>query len=132
MTEIRDTPYAATSEERAEVANYLKATGGTYFTEPDFLGFSRADLHKKHELVREALEMITDVPHDVLEATFQHGEGFIDSTMDFREGKKDLGRKLGRAFLVPMRSSIFDYDDPEIGSGYASESTPFYPMLDPR
>lgn len=115
-----------TADERAAVTSYLKQEGGSWTSmPPDYTNFSRADLSKKLREVRDAvLSETNSVPAEV-DAAHEQSQLFVDGSFDFFEGKKDLGRKLGRAFVVPMRSDRRD-------DNYASESTPFFPLLDPN
>lgn len=115
-----------TLEERAAVTTYLKREGGEWTSiPPDYTNFSRNDLSKKLKEVRKAVLSETDSHLADVDLAYEQSQAFIDSAFDFYEGKKDLGRKLGRAFVVPMRSDRRD-------DNYASESTPFYPLLDPN
>lgn len=91
---------------------------------PDYASFSRAELTKKLEQVRDAVLSETDAVPAEVDAAYERSQYFIDGSFDFYEGKRDLGRKIGRAFVVSMRSDRQD-------DNYASESTPFYPLLDP-
>jgi hypothetical protein len=113
-------------EERQAVTASLKGTGGSWTAAPpEYDSFSRAELSKKLEQVRDAVLVHTAAPRDEVEDAYQQSQTFIDSAFDFYEGHRDLGGKIGRAFVVPMRSNRVD-------ESYASESTPFYPLLDPH
>ena len=121
------------SEEQKAVTDCLKATGGLW-TEltPDYANFSRADMSKKLEQVRDAVLVETCASNADVEEAYQRTQYFIDSSFDFYECRKNLGRRIERAFVVPVRSTREDPADSATGSGYASESTPFFPLLDPR
>ncbi len=92
---------------------------------PEYDNFSRYDLTKRLEQVRDTVLVETDSPQDQVEKAYEKSQSFVDSSFDFYEGKKDLGSRIGRAFVVPMRSDRLD-------DSYASESIPFYPLLDPK
>jgi hypothetical protein len=117
--------------EQKAVTACLKATGYPWNTPPEYTNFSRADMSKKVEQVRDAVLAETDAAEADVEAAYERSLSFIDSSFDFYESKKDLGRRIERAFVVPVRSTRSDHDDAETASGYASESTPFFPLLDP-
>ena len=120
-----------TPQEREAVTAYLKATGDPWTAlPPDYTNFSLCELSKRLEQVRDAILGETDAAKADVEAAYERSRYFLDSSFDFYEGKKDLGRRIERAFVLPMRSTRFDQDDVETGSGYASESTPFGPLLD--
>lgn len=120
------------AQEQDAVTSYLKATGGPWAAlPPDYATFSRADLSKKFEQVRDAVLAETDAAKGEVEAAYEQSQYFVDSSFDFYQGKKDLGRRIQRAFVVPVRSTRHDQADLGTGSGYASESTPFCPLLDP-
>lgn len=111
---------------------FLKATGSPWTAlQPDYADFSRADVSKKLEQVRDAVLGETGATMADVEAAYERSQYFVDSSFDFYEQKKDLGRRIERAFVVPVRSTRLDHNDLETGSGYASESTPFLPLLDP-
>lgn len=121
-----------TVQEQEAVTACLKATGGSWAAlPPDYATFSRADLSKKFEQVRDAVLSETNAAKADVEAAHEQSQYFVDSSFDFYECRKDLGRRIGRAFVVPMRSTRDDRADLDNGSGYASESTPFCPLLDP-
>lgn len=127
---IRHSGKRSTQEQDAVTA-FLKASGGPWTALPEYAHFSRADLSKKLEQVRDAVLGETSAAPAAVEAAYEQSQYFVDSSFDFYEQKKDLGRRIERAFVVPMRSTRFDHNDLELGSGYASESTPFFPLLDP-
>ncbi|OBG44283.1 hypothetical protein A5672_09820 [Mycobacterium alsense] len=128
--EMRFSPM--THQEQRAVTACLKATGGPWdASPPDYATFSRAELSKKLEQVRDAVLAETCAAKTDVESAYERSQRFVDSAFDFYEGKKDLGRRIGRAFVVPVRSTRSDPADLGQGSGYASESTPFYPLLDP-
>lgn len=121
-----------TPQEQAAVTACLTATGGSWTeSPPDYANFCRAEVSKKLEQVRDAVLAETAAAKADVEAAYGRSQYFIDSSFDFYERKKDLGRRIERAFIVPVRSTRLDQDDIEKGSGYASESTPFFPLLDP-
>lgn len=118
--------------EQEAVTNCLKATGGSWTAvPPDYANFSRAEVLKKLEQVRDAVLAETNAPRAEVEAAHDRSQYFVESSFDFYERKKDLGRRIERAFVVPVRSTRLDHDHGTEGSGYASESTPFCPLLDP-
>ncbi|MFZ0902804.1 MAG: hypothetical protein WAN71_02760, partial [Mycobacterium sp.] len=119
-------------QEQKAVTDCLKATGGLWTAlPPDYANFSHADMSKKLEQVRDAVLGETGAANADVEAAYQRTQYFIDSSFDFYECRKDLGRRIERAFVVPVRSTREDPADLAKGSGYASESTPFFPLLDP-
>jgi hypothetical protein len=119
--------------ELTAVTSCLQATGDAWTASPpDYAHFSRADMSKKLEQVRDAVLGETDAPNTEVEEAYQRSQYFVDSSFDFYEGRKDLGRQIQRAFLVPVRSTRDDPSDSGKGSGYASESTPLLPLLDPQ
>ena len=121
------------SQELTAVTSCLQATGDAWTASPpDYAHFSRADISKKLEQVRDAVLGETDAANIDVEEAYQRSQYFIDSSFDFYEGRKDLGRQIQRAFLVPVRSTRDDPADSGKGSGYASESTPLFPLLDPQ
>lgn len=91
---------------------------------PDYTNFSRGYLLGKLDDVYEAVTSETDAATAEADKAYEGTEAFINSAFDFFEGKKDIGRKVGRAFVVPMRSNRRD-------DHYASESTPFFSLYDP-
>jgi hypothetical protein len=113
-----------TREEQDAVTTSLKTTGGPWTCAPDYDNYSRADLSKKLEQVREAVVMNTNADAREVEAAFETSQAFIESAFDIFEGKRHLCDKVGRAFVVPMRSD-------RTTDAYATESIPFYPLLDP-
>jgi hypothetical protein len=120
-------------QEQQAVTACLKATGGLWTAlPPDYVNFSRTEVLKKLEQVRATVLAETNAPKAEVEAAYDRTQYFFDSSFDFYELKKDLGRRIERAFLVPVRSTRLDQDHLEEGSGYASESTPFCPLLDPQ
>jgi hypothetical protein len=132
MTVKISNPHKRTLREQEAVTACLQATGGTWtVSTPDYSDFSRAEVSKKLEQVRDAVVGETDAVKDDVEAAYEQSQYFIDSSFDFYERKKDLGRRIERAFVVPVRSTRHDPADLGMGSGYASESTPFFPLLDP-
>lgn len=121
-----------TAEERDAVTAHLEREGGEWTSmPPDYTNFSRAASLKKLEEVRDAVLSETNADDSDVEEAYGKSQYFIDSAFDFFEGKKDLGRRIERAFVVPMRSTRLDQDEITLGSGYASESTPFLPLYDP-
>lgn len=113
-----------TRQEQEAVTSHLKSTGGAWISmPPDYETFSQAELSKKLEQVRKAIVSETESDPSEVQHAYEQSQHFIDSSFEFYEGKKDLGR-IGRAFVVPMRSDRLD-------DNYASESLPFYPLLDP-
>ncbi len=119
-------------QEQQAVTACLKATGGVWnASPPDYTDFSRAEQSKKLEQVRDAVLAETGAAKADVEAAYERSQDFIDSSFDFYERKKGLGRRVERAFVVPVRSTRADPADLGEGSGYASESIPFYPLLDP-
>jgi hypothetical protein len=119
-------------QEQKAVTACLKATGGHWTASPpDYTDFSRAEQSKKLEQVRDAVLAETGATKADVEAAYDRSQYFIDSSFDFYERRKDLGRRIERAFVVPVRSTRADPADLGEGSGYASESIPFYPLLDP-
>ena len=117
---------ARTPEEREAVTNHLKSEGGNWVTgSPDYTSFIRRVLSSKLKQVYNAVLSETNAPVGEVDSAYEKSQFFVDSTFDFYEGKKDLGRRIGRAFVVPMRSNRED-------EHYSSESTPFYPLLDPQ
>lgn len=132
MSEFTHSQIERTPEERAAVTAHLKQEGGAWTSmPPDYLNFSRTDLLKKIDEVRDAIISETNSDESEVDAAYDKTQYFVNSSFDFFEGKKDLGRKIERAFVVPMRSTRLDQDEIKSGSGYASESTPFFPLLDP-
>ncbi len=130
-SQMRNSRTISPREQEAVTAS-LKATGGPWAASPpDYAYFSRAEASKKVEQVRDAVLAETGAARADVEAAYERSQYFIDSSFDFYEGKQDLGRRIARAFVVPVRSTRLDEDDAQQGSGYASESTPFYPLLDP-
>jgi hypothetical protein len=125
-------PRTTSRHEQQAVTDCLKATGGLWTAAPDYATFSREDMSKKLEQVRDAVLVETSAANVDVEAAYQRTQYFIDSSFDFYEGKKDLGRRIERAFVVPVRSTREDPADLANGSGYASESTPMFPLLDPQ
>src|SRR6185437_1869457 len=120
-------------QELTAVTSCLQATGDAWTASPpDYAHFSRADMSKKLEQVRDAVLGETDAANTEVEEAYQRSQYFVDSSFDFYEGLKDLGRQIQRAFLVPVRSTRDDPSDSGKGSGYASESTPLFPLLDPQ
>jgi hypothetical protein len=120
------------AKEQEAVTASLKATGGAWTASPpDYTTFSRVEVSKKLEQVRDAVLGETGASNADVEDAYERSQYFIDSSFDFYERKKDLGRRIGRAFVVPIRSTRVDPADTEVASGYASESTPFCPLLDP-
>jgi hypothetical protein len=132
MTRAIRNSYKRTMQEQEAVTAFLKATGSPWTAlQPDYADFSRADVSKKLEQVRDAVLGETGATTADVEAAYERSQYFVDSSFDFYEQKKDLGRRIERAFVVPVRSTRLDHNDLETGSGYASESTPFLPLLDP-
>lgn len=124
-------------KERAAVTRRLKMEGGEWTSmPPDYTNFSRSFLTQKLQEVRRAVEQETDAHAADIDAAHEKSQYYVDSCFDFYEGKKDLG-KIGRAFAVPMRSErisntkINGVMDENVDNGYASESIPFFPLLDP-
>jgi hypothetical protein len=130
-TEINNSRKQTIQEQEALTAS-LKATGGPWTAlPPDYTNISRAEISKKLEQVRDAVLAETGAAPAEVEAAYERSQYFVDSSFDFYEGKKGLGRRIERAFVVPVRSTRVDSADLGNGSGYASESTPFLPLLDP-
>lgn len=122
---------ARTREERDAVTAYLRSSGGPWTSPPSYTTFCREDLSKKLLQVRDAVLSETDATSSEVESAYTQTQYFVDSSFDFYQGEKGLGERIRRAFVVPMRSTRADRDTVEDGSGYASESTPFFPLLDP-
>lgn len=121
-----------TPEERMAVTTRLQSDGGEWTTmPPDYMTYSRDIVLRKLDAVRDAVLSETDANPTDVERAYEKSQYFTNSSFDFYEGKKDLGRRIERAFVVPMRSTRLDNDEITSGSGYASESTPFYPLYDP-
>ncbi|HUO61925.1 MAG TPA: hypothetical protein VMT96_00540 [Candidatus Bathyarchaeia archaeon] len=115
-----------TPEERDAVTAFLMEKGGEWTSmPPDYTAFSREAQAEKLEDVHKAVSEETDAPQAAVDAAYEKSLEFLDSSFDFYEGKRDLGRKIGRAFVVPMRSDRLD-------DNYASESNKFYPLCDPK
>lgn len=135
MAEITTNNYGnghRTSEEREAVLAKLKSDGGEWISmPPDYTTFSRDNILTKLDEVRDAVLSETDSDPVEVEEAYKKSQYFTNSSFDFYEGTKDLGRRIERAFIVPMRSTRLDNDEISSGSGYASESTPFYPLYDP-
>ncbi len=114
-----------TAEERAAVSTYLENEGGEWTSmPPDYTNFSHGFLAQKLEDVYKAVIAETNARVSDVDTAYEASQLFLDKSFDMYEGRADLGRKIGRAFVVPMRSNRRDDD-------YATESTPFYPLLDP-
>lgn len=123
---------ARTREEREAVLARLKSEGGAWISmPPDYTTFSRDAVLEKLDKVSEAVLAETDADAADVEDAYKKSTYFTNSSFDFYEGKKDLGRSIERAFVVPMRSTRKDHDEMTQGNGYASESTPFIPLCDP-
>ena len=122
-----------TREEREAVLARLQADGGEWTSmPPDYTTFSRENVLMKLDEVNEAVLTETDADPTEVDEAYRKSHDFVNSSFDFYEGRKDLGRRIERAFVVPMRSTRLDNDEINIGSGYASESTPFVPLCDPH
>ncbi|MCA9334671.1 hypothetical protein KC953_00835 [Candidatus Saccharibacteria bacterium] len=121
-----------TREEREAVLARLKSEGGAWISmPPDYTTFSRDSVLMKLDKVNAAVLAETDADVNEVAEAHEKSVAFANSSFDFYEGKKDLGRSIERAFVVPMRSTRNDYDEMMQGNGYASESTPFVPLCDP-
>lgn len=125
MKDGNSSPNSRTSEEREAVSARLISEGGEWTVmPPDYTNFSRKDLLQRLESVYKAVTHETNAPRAEIDTAYEASQNFTNSAFDFYEGKKSIGRKIGRAFVVPMRSNRIDED-------YASESTPLFQLLDP-
>jgi len=112
--------------ERDAVTDHLKSSGEDWTSgTPNFHRSTRADMLKKLEQVRDAVLLNTDAAPAEAEAAYEDSYTFVDQSFDFYDGTRTLGVELGRAFLVPMRSD-------RVRDACASESIPFFPLLDPH
>ena len=99
-------------QEQQAVTACLKASGGLWTAAPpDYANFSRTEVSKKLEQVRDTVLAETNAPKAKVEAAYDRTQYFFESSFDFYELKKDLGRRIKRAFLVPVRSTRLDYPD---------------------
>lgn len=129
MSNRLDTISSVSNEERKAVTAHLRAKGGVWVetpTDDTYMNYSRDDQHAKMEAVYQAVKSEVDVDAQQLELDYKRSQEFIDKAYDLyeRRGTDILGYEVGRAFVVPMRSDRHNEE-------YASESTPFEPMLDP-
>ncbi|WP_024796567.1 hypothetical protein [Tomitella biformata] len=120
------TPYSASSEERAAVTASLKSALGPWVEVPSYDIFSRKSSHNKLDAVYRTVTRETNSSQTEAADAYRASQVFIDKIFDMYESRNSevLGRKVDRAFVVPMRSDRRD-------ESYASESTPFVPLLDP-
>lgn len=92
---------------------------------PEYELSTRTEISKKLEQVRDAVLVDTDADPADVESAHEQSQEFLASAFDFFSGGRKLDGKIGRAFVVPMRSD-------RANESYASESLPFYPLLDPH
>lgn len=125
MTE-RNRQTVTGDEERQEVQKYLRNEGGPWVSmPPDYTTFDRSAQLRKIDDVARAVEYVICPDADELDSAYYKSWRFVNSAFDFYSGRREIGRAVARAFVVPMRSDR----DNEI---HSSESTPFYPLLDPN
>ncbi len=91
---------------------------------PNYLDFSRDRSLQKLEEVYKAVTSETNVDRSEIDSAREVTECFVHSSFDFFEGRRVIDRKIGRVFVVPLRSNRHD-------ENYATESTPMAPILDP-
>lgn len=95
-------------------------------TESDYTYFDQAHMQRKLQDVYETVKLETNAAPAEIDQAYQASAFFVDQTFNYYQAPPNqaLGGKIDRAFVVPMRSDRYNED-------YSSESTPFYPLLDP-
>lgn len=117
-----------TPEEFDIVSQRLREKGGVWTRPvPDYSTFSRSSSIQKLNDVYEAISGVTDASQSQIDKAYERSIAFAESTFDNFESETSdvLGRKIDRAFVVPLR---VDRDSDE----FESDSRPFYPLLDSR
>lgn len=123
---MSDQAEVRSAEERTAVDRYLESKGGVWTAMPPrYDKFCREQILRNLDDIADAVASETHAVPDELKQAYQASQEFINASFDFFEGLRDVGRPIARAFCVPMRSSRND-------NANASESTPFYPLLDPN
>ena len=115
----------STAEERQAVSARLVAKGGEWTSmPPDYTTFSRAVMFKKLDDIHRVVHEETDADGADIDGAYEQSARFLEQSFDMYMGAKALDLSIARAFVVPMRSN-------RANESYASESTPFMPLLDP-
>ncbi len=115
-----------TAEEMAAVRKRLEGDQYEWVVgQSDYTTFSRTESLERADNVYKAVYAETDADKDLLLTAYEQTRRLIHSAFDFYEGERSLERKIGRAFVVPMRSNRRNED-------YASESIPLVPLFDPH
>lgn len=114
-----------TSQEMAAVSAHLSAQGGVWTaTPPAYSGFFRDRLLRNLQDVAVAVATETNAEPREIARALEASQYFVNRSFDYFEGRRGIGRRIGRAFCVPMRSSRDDHAN-------ASESLPFFELYDP-
>lgn len=95
--------------------------------ELDYTNFDQAHMLAKLKAVYETIKLETNAAPSEIEQAYQASVYFAEQAFGNYQAApgQALGGKIDRAFVVPMRSDRYNED-------YSSESTPFYPLLDPN
>ncbi len=124
-----DRSYSTGQAERDLVCQRLEREADIWRRTPtaaDYMTFNHGTMISKLEQVYKAVKSETNADVNEIEAAYQQSGNFVDRAFQYYEARPGdgLGQKIDRAFVVPMRSDRYNED-------YSSESTPFYPLLDP-
>lgn len=109
-----------------EVRSVLIKTDASFASAPDYTTFDRDRVVSHMRSVAGAVEAVTGTPgYNGVDEALDRTIGFVQNSFDVYEGKVAADQR-DWVFAVPARTARAQ------GNEYASEITPFLPVLDPK